>query len=91
MWPYAAAVVVGALWANRSKPRTAARKVTLLGAKTGNTYQAEEFPGPGFVVIYGAGAQVVYRRSEAGQLVFVKAKGNQGVIQTIRTDIERDA
>lgn len=88
MWPYALAVIGGALWANRSKPRTASRKIVILGLETGNSYQAEEFPTAGFVVVYGPGAQVVYRRSEQG-LLFAKARGNQGVVQTIRSDIER--
>lgn len=68
--PVIAAAVVGALAANRNQPRTRCEQKVVLGARTGRTYQVEEFPEAGFMIVRAPDAYGVF------QHVTVKAPGD---------------
>jgi hypothetical protein len=47
----ALALVAGFFFANRAQPKTRCEKKTMLGPRTGRTYDVEEFPDAGFMVL----------------------------------------
>lgn len=66
MYRYAAAALVGAALAFGTRPRTAVKKLQLIGPKTGATYTVEEFPDAGFMVVKAKdGSRAVFQRKAA--------------------------
>jgi hypothetical protein len=55
MWPVIAAGLAGFFAAGRISPKTKCVQKTLLGPRTGRTYEVEEFPDAGFLVVRGTG------------------------------------
>ena len=51
MLPVVIAGLAGFFFAGRSQPRTRCEKKTLLGPRTGRSYDVEEFPDAGFLVL----------------------------------------
>ncbi len=49
--PIVVAGLAGFLAAGRSQPRTRCERKVVLGARTGRTYEVEEFPQAGFLVV----------------------------------------
>ena len=49
--PVIVAAIVGYAASSRSQPRTRCERKVVLGARTGRTYQVEEFPQAGFLVV----------------------------------------
>lgn len=56
MWPLVVAGAVGFLAAGRTQPKTKCERKVVLGAHTGRTYEVEEFPEAGFLVVRTTGA-----------------------------------
>lgn len=59
--PLIAAAVVGFVAAGRGNPRTRCEKKTLLGPRTGRSYEVEEFPDAGFLVVRFEGCHGVFQ------------------------------
>ncbi len=63
MWPIVVAGVVGFLAAGRTQPRTRCERKVVLGARTGRTYQVEEFPEAGFLMVRAPDAYGVFQHA----------------------------
>lgn len=64
MFPIIGAAIVGAVLMGRTKPKTRVVKKLVLGAKTGNTYEVEDFEDAGFVIVRSPdGSQAVLMRA----------------------------
>ncbi len=49
--PVVIAAIAGFAASNRAQPRTRCERKVVLGARTGRTYEVEEFPEAGFLVV----------------------------------------
>jgi hypothetical protein len=91
------AFVAGALVMGRTKPKTSVVKKTLLGPFTGKTYEAEDFPLEGFVVVRDPDGSVgCFRRlsmlpGHTGKpgFVFSNGRGNPATVAAMRRDFDR--
>ncbi len=59
--PVVVAGLVGFLAAGRTQPQTRCEKKVVLGSRTGRTYQVEEFPQAGFLVVRAPDAYGVFQ------------------------------
>jgi hypothetical protein len=73
----AAAALIGAAVAYGFRPtKTKVNKLSLLGPKTGATYQVEDFVDAGFVIIKAAdGSTAVFQRAGASPIMATGSKG----------------
>lgn len=87
MLPYLFAGCIGAALAFRNRPRTVHIVREILGAKTGLTYRAEDFPQAGFLVVHGPNKTIVsLQRKKTGGWIFLRGKGDAHMIDAIRDD-----
>ena len=81
---------IGALIASSRAPRAQCRKLTVLGPRSGLSYQAEHYPESGFVIAFGPGeARVTFEKQNDGSYRYVRGIGRADVISLIRSDFER--
>jgi hypothetical protein len=84
--------VVGALVMGSTKPRTACEKMRALGSRSGLTYDIEEFPSAGFVVVRAPdGSEGVLTRRMPGDprgngFDWSRGRGNPGTLKVLRAD-----
>lgn len=87
------AAAFGALLMGRTKPKTKATKKVLLGPRTGNTYQVEDFAEAGFIVVRAAdGSRAVFVRSAVAVpgcpgFTWQHGQGNPASLQAMNLDI----
>ena len=87
MWPLVGAAIVGALFARGKAPKTKAKKLDVLGARSGITWHAEDFPELDTVIVRGEGAWAVFRRNADGVgLVFDHGNGDRNVLRLLVKD-----
>ena len=63
--PVVVAAIVGFAASNRSQPRTRCERKVVLGARTGRTYEVEEFPEAGFLVVRAPDGYGVFQHATA--------------------------
>src|SRR4029077_5614551 len=63
--PVVVAGLVGFLAAGRTQPQTRCEKKVVLGSRTGRTYQVEEFPQAGFLVVRAPDGYGVFQHATA--------------------------
>lgn len=84
--------VVGALVMGATKPRTVCEKMRALGSRSGLTYDIEEFPSAGFVVVRAPdGSEGVLTRRlpgdpRGGGFDWSRGRGNPGTLKALRAD-----
>lgn len=89
----AAAALVGAALAFGTRPKTTVKKLQLIGPKTGATYQVEEFPDVGFMLVKAAdGSQAVFQRKAASPtggagFAWQHGRGRPETLRAIHLDI----
>ena len=101
IWPLLALVGFGWVVSSKAKPKTALSKLTVLGPRSGETWDAELFPDAGLVVVHskrGDGTLATFRKdpgtSGAGaspgrpRYVFSQGKGSATLIAMMREDFE---
>lgn len=84
-----AAAVVGALAMGSTKPRTPYEKKTSMGPRSGLTYEVEDFPNAGFVVVRAPdGSEGVFSRKPPPETGFAwsRGRGNPGTLGAMRAD-----
>lgn len=89
MWPVLIGCAIGAYVVGRGKPVTRFRKLQVVGPNTGDTYEAEDIPEAGLLVVRGAGPTTVafLRQNGGGGFVFYKAEGDPRVVERIVYDV----
>lgn len=75
----------------KTKPTTRFRKYSVVGPKTGLTYEAEDIPEAGVLVVRGPGASAAFLRKEGGGFVFYNGAGNPDVMRRIVMDVAPDS
>lgn len=88
MLPHVIAGLFGAWFVGRTKPRTKVEKKTCLGPRSGVTYQVEDFPSAGFLVVKAPdGSQGVFTRAVNGPgLEYARGRGNPQTMQLMIAD-----
>lgn len=89
MLPYVIAATIGAVWATRRGPNVSFSKKTMLGPKTGLTYQVDDYTKAGMVMVKAKdGTIVVLTKRPGGQsgFVFQHSTGNPKVVELIKSD-----
>ena len=76
---------LGWWWGASGRPRTKVEARKLYGPKSGKTWNAEVFPELGVVVVRGAGAAVVFKKTPEGMQA-KKSSGNQAEVEIIIKD-----
>jgi hypothetical protein len=88
MWPVLIGCAIGAYVVGRGKPVTRFRKLQVVGPSTGDTYEAEDIPEAGLLVVRGAGpTTVAFLRQNGGGFVFYKAEGDPRIVERIVYDV----
>lgn len=93
MYKYAAAALVGAVLVFGTRPKTAVKKLTLIGPKTGATYQVEDFPEAGFMLVKAKdGSRAVFQRKAASPeggpgFAWQHGRGQSATLRAIYRDI----
>jgi len=68
-------------------PKTKAKKLLVLGPKSGLQWQAEDFPELGALIVRGSGAWAVFRRKPDGVgLVFDHGDGDRNALRLLVRD-----
>lgn len=86
------AAVVGALAMGSTKPRTAYEKTRALGSRSGMSYQIEDFPNAGFIVVRAPdGSEGVFSRRLPGDprgagFDWSRGRGRPGTLNVMRAD-----
>jgi hypothetical protein len=84
--------IVGALAMGATKPRTACEKMRAIGSRSGVTYDIEEFPSAGFIVVRAPdGSEGVLMRRLPGDprgvgFDWSRGRGNPGTLKLLRAD-----
>lgn len=87
MWPVIGAAVAGVLFARSKAPKTRAKKAEVLGAQSGLTWEAEDFPELGCIIVRGNGASAVFRRKPEGPgFVFDHGEGDRRTLAMLVRD-----
>lgn len=63
--PVVVAAIVGFAASSRSQPRTRCERKVVLGARTGRTYEVEEFPEAGFLIVRAPDGYGVFQHATA--------------------------
>jgi hypothetical protein len=93
IWPLLI-ITAGALTiASKAKTKTKVSKVVSMGSRSGETWDVEEFPQAGLVVVHsrrpGDKTVATFRKDPATQrFVFSQGKGSQTIIALMREDFE---
>lgn len=86
----AAAAVIGALVMGATKPRTRYEKKSAMGPRSGITYEVEDFPAAGFIVVRAPdGTEGVFSRrlpSDGTGFEWSRGRGNPGTLKLMRND-----
>lgn len=81
------AAVVGALAMGTTKPKTAFEKTRSLGSRTGQSYDVENFPTAGFIVVRATdGSEGVFQRKARGGFLWAKGRGHPTTLEAMRLD-----
>ena len=90
MYPWVVGALIGAWAVGRQKPHTPVEKKTSLGPVTGLTYEVDDFPRAGMVVVHGPqrSAAVTFLRTPHG-LRPMRSQGDPSVIAAICKDFVR--
>lgn len=68
MLPLIGAALLGAIAMGRTKPKTKAARMTLLGPRSGCAYEVEDFQSAGFLVVRAPdGATATFRRKSVSK------------------------
>ncbi len=87
MLPYVIVGLLGAVIAQRRGPRTKCKKLTCIGPRSGQTYQVEEFPDSGFIVVrLGTGVGTFQKNKGSPGYTLTAAKGSKKAIDHMVTD-----
>lgn len=93
MYKFAAAALVGAALVYGVRPKTRVKKLKIIGPKTGATYQVEEFPEAGFMLVKAAdGSVAVFQRKAASPgggagFAWQHGKGRSETLRAIYRDV----
>lgn len=96
LYPIIGAAALGALFMSRSKPKTKCLRKSLLGTRTGATYQVEDFIDAGFIVVTAAdGSRAIFQRRAASPsrgtgFAWQHGRGSPSTLRAIYTDIMGD-
>lgn len=91
IWPLLALAGFGFVVASKAKPKTAMQKLTVLGPRSGETWDAEWFADAGLVVVHSKRDKTLAtfnKNKETKRFVFSQGKGNQNLIAMMREDFE---
>ena len=84
--------IVGALAMGATKPRTSCEKMRSIGSRSGVTYDVEEFPSAGFIVVRAPdGTEGVLTRRLPGDprgvgFDWSRGRGHPGTLKMLRAD-----
>jgi hypothetical protein len=87
------ALGVGLVMMGKSKPKTAVRKLAVLGPRSGEQWQAELFPDAGLVVVHSSRGDAVasfLKDKETKRYAFKQGKGLASKVAAMREDFEGD-
>lgn len=89
MFQVVAGLLAGAWLVNRQRPHTNVEKRSILGPRTGRTYECDEFPETGMVIVHDPAtrSQVVFRRGPGG-FHPVGHRGHPAHVQRILHDMQ---
>jgi hypothetical protein len=93
MYTLIGSALLGAVLMARGRPKTRCVKKSLLGPKTGATYQVEDFTDAGFIVVTSAdGSRAIFQRKAATPgggrgFAWQHGRGNPASLRAIYTDI----
>ncbi len=88
MWPVIIGAALGAYVVGRGKPTTKFRKLQMVGPSTGDTYEAEEMPEAGILVVRGPGpSTAVFLRKQSGGFVLFRGFGHPEGVRRIVSDV----
>lgn len=92
-WPLLALAGFGFVVSAKSKPKTTLNKLTVLGPRSGETWDAELFPDAGLVVVHSRaprqGTVAAFHKDPATKrFVFRQSRGNPTLIAMMRDDFE---
>lgn len=88
MWPVIIGCAIGAYVVGKGKPATKFRKLQMVGPTTGDTYEAEEMPEAGILVVRGPGpSTAVFLRKNSGGFVFFRGAGHPEGVKRIVSDV----
>ncbi len=93
MYKYAAAALVGAALVIGARPKTTVKKMKLIGPKTGATYEVEDFPDAGFMVVKAKdGSRAVFQRKAASPeggpgFAWQHGRGQSATLRAIYRDV----
>ena len=77
-----------------TKPKTAFEKTRSMGSRTGLSYEVEDFPSAGFVVVRAAdGSEGVFQRKGRGGAGFLwaRGRGHPNTLAAMRLDFGAEA
>jgi hypothetical protein len=92
-WPLLALAGFGFVVSAKSKPKTSVNKLTVLGPRSGEMWDAELFPDAGLVVVHSraprTGTVAAFNKDpQTKRFVFRQGKGSETLLGMMRDDFE---